>query len=217
MNDGIIFDLDGTLWNACDSSAKGWDKGLEELGISKKITAREIEKVTGKPYKECVEVLFSELFGKYPALFETLNFNERKIIESEGGILYDGVACGIKKLSKKFPLFIVSNCQTWYLETFLKFSGLKKCIKDFDCCEMSNAPKSKMIANIKNKHSLSNPVYIGDTAGDQEAAELAQVDFAYVSYGFGEVKNKCLSFSNFPELVEYFEKSCHSERFLLQT
>lgn len=204
MNDAIIFDLDGTLWSASTSSAKGWNKGLEKLGVQKRITAKEIEKVTGKPYKKCVEILFSDLIKKYPTLFETLNFNEKKIIEKEGGILYSGVADGIKTLSQNFPIFIVSNCQTWYLKTFLKSSGLKKYIKDFDCCEMSGAPKNEMITNIKKKHSLKNPIYVGDTTGDQEAAKLAQVEFAYVSYGFGEIKNKCLTFSNFPKLVEYF-------------
>ncbi|MFH1564345.1 MAG: HAD family hydrolase [bacterium] len=204
MNDAIIFDLDGTLWNASASTTKGWNKGLEELGISKKITVKEIEKVTGKPHKECVEILFPN-FKKYPTFFETLDSNEKKIIESEGGILYDDeVADGIKKLSKKFPLFIVSNCLTWYLKAFLKSSGLEKYIKDFDCCEMSGAPKNEMIANLKNKYFLKNPIYIGDTVGDQEAAKLAQVEFAYVSYGFGETKKKCLTFSSFPELVKYF-------------
>lgn len=205
MNDAIIFDLDGTLWNASASSAKGWNKGLEELNISKKITVEEIGKVTGKPYKECIEILFPD-FKKYPSLFKILDAGERKIVKNEGGILYDGVINGIKTLSKQIPLFIVSNCQTWYLKTFLKFSKLEKYIKDSDCCEMSNAPKSEMIANIKKKHSLRSPIYIGDTAGDQEAAKLAQVEFAYISYGFGEIKNKCLSFNNFHELVEYFKK-----------
>ncbi len=204
MNDAIIFDLDGTLWNASASTAKGWNNGFEELGVLKKITVKEIEKVTGKPYKECVEILFPD-FKQYPSFFETLDSNEKKIIESEGGILYKGVAGGIKTLAKKFPIFIVSNCQTWYLKAFLKSSGLEKYIKDFDCCEMSGVPKSQMILNIKNKYSLNNPVYIGDTTGDQEAAQLAQVEFIYVSYGFGKIKKKCLTFKNFFDLIEYFK------------
>lgn len=204
MNDAIIFDLDGTLWNASVSTAKGYNKGLEKLKMQKRITAKEIEKVTGKPYKECVEILFPD-FKQYSTFFETLNSNEKKIIESEGGILYEGVASGIKILSQNFPIFIVSNCQKWYLKTFLKFSGIKKYIKDFDCCEMSGVSKSEMIANMKKRHFLNNPVYVGDTAGDQEAAELAKVEFIYVSYGFGEIKKECLSFSNFSDLIKYFE------------
>ena len=65
-NDTIIFDVDGTLWNACPASAKGWNIGLAKLGINKKVTSEQIESVAGNPYEKCVEILLPGLQKQYP-------------------------------------------------------------------------------------------------------------------------------------------------------
>ncbi len=36
-HDALIFDIDGTLWNASPASAKGWTRGLAKLGIDRTI------------------------------------------------------------------------------------------------------------------------------------------------------------------------------------
>lgn len=206
MNDGIIFDIDGTLWNACSASAEGFNKGLQELGISKKVTTKDVENIAGKPFEEAIEILLPSLAKNYPALLRRLGFYEQEAIREKGGVLYKNVVEGIKILSENFSIFIVSNCQKWYLDLFLQFSNMKKYLKDFDCYEMSQKTKYEMLINLKNRYSLNNPVYIGDTKWDQKAAKLAKINFIYVSYGFGQVKNKCLSFSSFYQLIEYFKK-----------
>jgi phosphoglycolate phosphatase len=55
--DALIFDIDGTLWNASPASAKGWTRGLAQLGIDKAISAEQIEQVAGYPYEQCVDIL----------------------------------------------------------------------------------------------------------------------------------------------------------------
>ena len=43
MFDSILFDLDGTLWNAVPQVARSWTLGLEQLGIAREpITAQEL-------------------------------------------------------------------------------------------------------------------------------------------------------------------------------
>ena len=205
-NDAIIFDIDGTLWNASSLSAKGWNKGLEILGMPERVTAKGIESVAGNPYKKCIETLLPGLLEKKPLLLEILNKQEEKMVKSKGGIFYDGVLDGIQQLAQDFSIFIISNCQEGYLNFFLKFSNLEKYLQGFDCNGMSQAPKDQMITNMKNKYSLRNPVYVGDTAGDEKSSEIAGVEFIHASYGFGKPENKHLSFSTFPELVDYFKK-----------
>ena len=44
-------------------------------------------------------------------------------------------------------------------------------------------------ANIKaliSRYNLSNPVYVGDTAGDCTATHAAGIPFVWAAYGFGE-------------------------------
>jgi len=206
-NDSIIFDLDGTLWNACSTSAEGWNEGLKSLGITaKKVTTEDIARVVGKPYDQCIEILFPELVKEYKNLKEVLNLYEEKAVKGKGGIIYDGVAEGMEKLSKFYKLFIVSNCSEWYLELFFKFCDIKRYIKDATCYGKAQLSKDEMIVKIKNDYGLKNPVYIGDIAGDQKAANSAGVDFVHVAYGFGEPEMPCLSLPFFNDLVRHFIK-----------
>ena len=50
--------------------------------------------------------------------------------------------------------------------------------------------KSTKVSNrtLIERNNLSNPVYVGDTAGDANAAREAEIDFIYAEYGFGEVE-----------------------------
>ena len=59
--DSIIFDLDGTLWNASGSTAVGWSRVAKSLHLSTTITPDSIRSVSGLPFDECVESLFPGL------------------------------------------------------------------------------------------------------------------------------------------------------------
>jgi len=204
-NDIIIFDVDGTLWNACPASAKGWNIGLAKLGIDKKVTSKQIESVAGNPYDKCVEILLPGLQKQYPNLLDTLNNCEIEVVKSDGGTFYDGVINGIKTLASSHKILLVSNCQDWYMKLFLEFSGLEPLLAGFDCHGMSDLPKHEMLLRIKSNHSLNNPVYVGDTEGDESAANLASMNFIHVSYGFGSPAKEAKNFDSFAALLDYFE------------
>ena len=161
--DAIIFDIDGTLWNASPASAKGWNLGLAKLGIDREISVAEIEMVAGTPYEQCVDILLPGLKEKYSELLDTIEGFEIEVMKSEGGKFFDGVIEGINKLADVYMIFLVSNCQDWYLGLFLDFSGLKPMLTGFDCNGMSGLPKNEMLSRMKDRYSLKNPVYIGDT------------------------------------------------------
>ncbi len=203
-NDAIIFDIDGTLWNACHASAKGWNLGLESLNIKPRVTAKQIESVAGNPFEQCIEILLPGIQTRYPNLQEILTIYETEVIKSEGGKFYDGVIEGVKAATKGYKVFLVSNCPDWYIEIFLNLSQLNKFLSGYDCHGMSGVPKKDMLERLKTRFALQNPVYIGDTAGDEEAAQLAGIDFIHVSYGFGRVKDGTISFGDFFSLMGYF-------------
>ena len=68
---------------------------------------------------------------------------------------------------------------------------------------MSGLSKYKMLENMRRKHSLALPVYIGDTSGDESSAKSAGIEFIYVSYGFGEPEGSPLRFDNFYESTKF--------------
>jgi phosphoglycolate phosphatase len=202
-SDALIFDIDGTLWNASPASAKGWNLGLAKLGIDRKVSSEQIERVAGNPYEKCVDILLPGLRARYSALLDTLNDCEIEAVKSDGGEFFDGVMEGITQLASEHKIFLVSNCQEWYLNLFLDFSGFRSMLAGFDCHGMSGLPKNEMLSRIKNNHSLDNPVYIGDTASDETAAKLANIAFVYVSWGFGRPEGEPKTVHSFTELVGY--------------
>ncbi len=203
-DDALIFDLDGTLWNAAAASTRGWNLALQRMGVSFRVTVDGIRSVSGRPFDECVEVLLPELSPVPEATLRLLEAHERREIEAVGGVLYDGVADGLRELAAAHRLFLVSNCPDWYLDSFLRASGLRECFTGWDCHGSSGIGKSRMLLALSEKHRLGRVTYVGDTHGDREAAEEAGMEFAFVRYGFGEVGSASLSFDSFGELVEYF-------------
>jgi phosphoglycolate phosphatase len=136
-------------------------------------------------------------------LLNTLNDCEIEVVKFEGGKFFDGVLDGIIQLANAYTIFLVSNCQEWDLNLFLKFSGLRAVFAGFDCHGMSGLPKHEMLSRIKSEHSLNNPVYIGDTASDETAAKLAHMAFIYVSWGFGKPEGEAKTVHSFAELLGY--------------
>ena len=60
MRRGIIFDLDGTLWDSSKGVAASWQETLEKkFDIEKIITADMIQGVMGKSMYEISDILFS--------------------------------------------------------------------------------------------------------------------------------------------------------------
>jgi phosphoglycolate phosphatase len=202
-HDAVIFDIDGTLWDASKTSAAGWNSGLAKLGIARRVSPARIRSVTGNNYERCVDMLLPGLKASYPDLIRTLNDCETAAIKSRGGEFFRGAVTAVRELSENFRVFLVSNCQEWYLDLFLGFSGLRAVLAGFDCYGISGLPKSAMLRRIKREHRLNNPVYVGDTAGDQAAAKMADIEFIHVSWGFGEPEGDAKTVDSFAELLDY--------------
>lgn len=51
--DSIIFDLDGTLWDASESSALAWGNVCRKIGINKSFSGSDIKAVSSLPFDKC--------------------------------------------------------------------------------------------------------------------------------------------------------------------
>lgn len=185
--DSLIFDLDGTLWDTCPSCAIGWNNVLKRHAIDfREITADDVRAVCGRSHEDCIRTVFSGLPERHlQILINETSEEDNRIIAEQGGELYEGVASGLARLSERYPLFIVSNCQKGYIETFMRWSGLVKHFKDYECWGNTGQPKFANIKAVIERNALEAPVYIGDTEGDRLAAHAAKVPFVHVTYGFG--------------------------------
>ena len=123
------------------------------------------------------------------------------MIEREGGALYEGVKEDLISLAGSYPLAIVSNCQTGYIELFLAQSGLGPVFRDFECWGNTGRPKAENLKLLLERNRFERPWLIGDTAGDQQAAQACGVPFVHAAYGYAACEQADLRLQRFTDLL----------------
>lgn len=201
--DGIIFDLDGTLWDSTEGVANSWSEVLGKYNYAKKeVTVDELKGCMGKLLSDIGKILFLDLDeATRDNLIEECCQRENEYLEEHGGILYDKLEDTLEKLSTEYKLFIVSNCQAGYIECFLKAHNLGKYFVDFECPGKTGLPKAENIKLIIERKKLKNPIYVGDTQGDADSAKKAEIPFVFAKYGFGNVEEYDYVIDTFEELL----------------
>ena len=57
---GIIFDMDGTVWDSSENVAKAWTVKIKEAGFDKFVTQDDIKSVMGKPMDVIIDDLYPD-------------------------------------------------------------------------------------------------------------------------------------------------------------
>jgi len=203
--DSIIFDLDGTLWDSTHNVVLAWQTAIEQVDyLDVVMTQEKVRSITGMAYNVIFDTLFPELNAEQRDEVKGLCAkHELEFLNQNGGELYPGVQKTLDYLVKKYKLFIVSNCQSGYIELFLKFSDLGRYFIGHQCYGTKGNPKAENIKDIVSDFNLKAPVYIGDTIGDYNSATKAGVPFIFADYGFGSVETgQVASISNLSELID---------------
>ncbi|QMT16730.1 HAD family hydrolase [Planococcus maritimus] len=204
--DSIIFDLDGTLWNSLDVVVKAWNEALEESGAEGNLTKEDIRGVMGLQAHETREKLFPHLSDEQHRTYtEKASELESTYLRKQGGQLYANLEHVLERLSQKYRLYIVSNCQEGYIESFYAYHGLERYFQDFENPGRTGLSKGENIQLVMERNDVKKAVYVGDTAGDHKAAKAAGTPFVYAAYGFGEVDEHDYVIERFEDLLELFE------------
>lgn len=203
MFDGIIFDLDGTLWDSTDAAAVIWKEVAKKYPeITDEITADRLKALYGLPLEEiAIRLLPSATRDTALKIMRESTTKQCPYLEKVGGILFPGVESTLARLKEKYRLFIVSNCEEGYIQCFLKAHQLEKYFEDFEYPGRSGVLKAENIRLIIERNRLLNPVYVGDTAGDAMASKEAGIPFVYARYGFGKVSEYDYVIDSFSELL----------------
>ena len=174
--DSILFDLDGTLWDAVKNITSIWNEGIKgHPAAGRALTEKDVRSIMGLTTKEIGQTLFPSASEKeQEELMICCGEAEQRLLPHTGGILYPHLEETLAELKRSLPLFIVSNCDQGYIEAFLSYHQLTDYFTDFLC--------------------------YGDTEKDRLSAEKAGVDFIHAAYGFGTLREPAKEIREIREL-----------------
>ncbi len=190
VTDGLIFDVDGTLWDSTPVVEQAWNQALKDMDITDVvISADQLKGLFGLPMTEIIEKLLPTKTEQVKKAYKPLCYRyEHEFLTKKAGVIYPRLQETLEELSSRYPLFVVSNCQKGYIELLYEKTGFGPYFKDHVCPDDTGLLKAGNIRLMAERHHLSHPVYIGDTQMDADACVEAGVPIVYAAYGFGTVK-----------------------------
>lgn len=175
--------------------------------ITKKITSEQVESSMGKSFDEIVNIYYSYLPKEKAVNYAREAFNKNiENLMKFGGVLYINTKDTILELSKKYKLYIISNCIDGYIESFLNTSGLKDYFEDYESNGRTGLSKGENIKLVIKRNKIEHAMYVGDTISDKQAADLANIPFVYASYGFGNVDKYDYKIGDIVDLLNLLKK-----------
>ena len=205
MQDGILFDLDGTLWDAALPITKAWNIVLRRRNFPP-LTLAQLSSYLGKTPEEIAALMLPSLpQSERMRVMDECFQEENDYLSQHGGRLYPHLEETLSLLSQRFGLYIVSNCSHGYIETFWNYHRLKPYFLDMEYAGRTGKSKGQNIRLLMNRNSVRRAVYVGDTLGDLQAAQEARIPFIHAAYGFGSVPPGSPSISSIcslPDVVD---------------
>ena len=216
--EAVIFDVDGTIWDAVQEVAGSWTEAFSRFPETKDkvVHASDLESYMGLTMEQIGEGLLPDLSKekREEIMCYAMDYENVYLAEHPGKFYPDFFTClkNLQENGKK--LYIVSNCQSGYIEAMLseaKLSlGAGKDIQDIECFGNTGKSKAENISLLmeRNKLSKEKTVYLGDTELDRESSEKAGIAFIFAAYGFGSPKQyaaKIQGLSELPKLLKEFK------------
>jgi phosphoglycolate phosphatase len=203
----IIFDLDGTLWDAAETIAPAWNVYLESRGLSLRMTPDDCRACCGKTLTEIAAMLFPDAEPAWrEGVIEGCCDAECIPLAKTGGRLYPGLETVLEALRKDYFLAVVSNCGLGYIESFFSGNHTGQFFDDYENAARTGLSKGENIRLVMERNGIEQAVYVGDTEGDQRAARQAGIPFIHASYGYGQVSGADFTVRQVTELPVILDK-----------
>ena len=209
MKKAVIFDMDGTLWDSVDNIVISWNETYGKLGEDGVVITREdLLGLMGKTMDKFAEALLPHI--PFEQAFEMMHICEQaenEYLKEHGAVLLGDVKAVFEQIRELgYGVYIVSNCQSGYIESFLEYYHLADLVDDFECYGNTLHGKAENLKLLIARNDLTEYVYVGDTQGDYDACKEADVPFIWAAYGFGMVDEDVPRIDSLESLVHLLEK-----------
>lgn len=203
----VIFDLDGTLWDAAETIAPAWNQYLEREGIELRMTPDSCRACCGKTLPEIAAMLFPAAEPAWrERVIEGCCDAECVPLARLGGRLYPELESVLETLHRECFLAVVSNCGLGYIEAFFSGNHTAHFFDDYENAARTGLSKSENIRLVMERNGIGKAVYVGDTEGDRNAALQARVPFIHAAYGYGRVSSADFVIQRITELPQILDK-----------
>lgn len=208
MKKGIIFDLDGTLWDPVELITFSWQKVANKFELDTKLTTKAVKDCMGLPMDEIFARLFPDVDENFRKILQKeCEEYENEYISQQEAPLFLYVEEVLKELkNKNFNLYIVTNSQDGYVPAFLKASKLGYLFDDYEMFGRTKRLKADNIKSVFERNKLDLAVYLGDTQGDFDATTQVGLPFVFAEYGFGCANNAKYRIQSIKELPDIVDK-----------
>ena len=204
--DAIFFDLDGTLWNAIAQMVEAYNEAMKENGYHYSFNYETVKSYMGLTPEETALIAFKDVsLEEGMKLFRLMYERELVYLKRSPGTLYPKVEEVLNILSKKYPLYIVSNADKGYIEAFFEGTKLDKYFKGHLAAGDTGLEKWQNIKLLKERENIDRVIYVGDTNKDKIESNKANVMFIHAAYGFGKIEdeeNKIEAIEELPQMIE---------------
>ena len=201
---GILFDLDGTLWDSGQAVVDSWNEVLERLpDVDRHITVEDMHSYMGLPMDEIGRRCFAGQNLSEERIREIMHECEQyenEYILIHGGVLMPHLEEVLRELSKDYFLAVVSNCQIGYIEAFIEHHKLSQYFDDTENYGKTGLPKGDNIRLVCDRNQLEQALYVGDIQGDYDSACVAGIPFIHARYGFGTIDTEVPYIDSLTEL-----------------
>jgi phosphoglycolate phosphatase len=173
--DGVIFDLDGTLWDSSAAISHVWS-----YEFRKAIPLSMIHSCMGLTAEA-----ISQRLGVSLAQLTEVQSKENDYLWRWGGHVYPNVCSTLEKFRlRSIPCFIVSNCQAGYVECFIHRHEMEQFFKSWRTS--ATGSKAENIRSVLTAYDVTRALVVGDGLTDYEAAKANHLPMVQVKCGFGE-------------------------------
>lgn len=185
--DGIILDVDGTIWDTTAVAAAAWNEAIALLHLNlPRVEPCTLRGEFGKPMDEIAWDLWPSIGEQQrDELISLCQKREQDALATTPVAPYTGVVETVRQMAAAHDFFVVSNCQAGYIELMMERTGLGAYIKDFECFGRTGKGKAANIALLAARNQLAHPIYVGDTKGDALCCQEVGVPFVWAAWGFG--------------------------------